>query len=210
MDILTDSSKSDLKRSKLNKTGLPWTALSDHFHCLFCSGIGDAIRGSKGPAYDSPCNEHPNGNDWLAASIHSIEKLNKRHGGGLLAGERKLSSCHFWRMSGFPFGECEHGVGSKSSCWEDDVHLLQEISAPGSERPSTLKLQNYDYIRTGAVVFGRPRRPPSFMKRLPTHISRQKGEQSLSQHRSCDSRALSLQERTSNQHTLAVVAPSDR
>lgn len=73
MDILENSSKSDLKRCKISKSGLPWIPLLDHFHCLFCSGLGDAIRGSRGSGYDSPCNQLPKGNDWLATSIHSIE-----------------------------------------------------------------------------------------------------------------------------------------
>ncbi len=197
MDILENSSKSDLKRCKISKSGLPWIPLLDHFHCLFCSGLGDAIRGSRGSGYDSPCNQLPKGNDWLATSIHSIEKLNIRHGGGRLPGERKLSSCHCWFMTGLPFQKCNHGIGSKPCCW-DNTHLLQEISSPGSEPPSMLDLQNYNYSHTGAVVFGRPRRPVSFMKRLPVHISRHKGEQPVLQHRNCDPASVIIQEPTSS------------
>ncbi|KAL4922784.1 hypothetical protein BDW62DRAFT_171747 [Aspergillus aurantiobrunneus] len=164
MDITMDARKGELKRKQISKEGLLWISLLEHVNCLFCCGIGDVIRGSKADIKDSPCNRLPKGHDWLAASMHSIEELNSRHGGNCAAGARRLSSQHYWFMTGSPFQKCDHIQGSQVSCWSSNP-LLQNITT----RPISLQ-QEYkhpEHCGDGAVVFGRHKRTTMFRIRLP-------------------------------------------
>ncbi|KAL2820975.1 hypothetical protein BDW59DRAFT_181310 [Aspergillus cavernicola] len=126
MDIITDSPKSHLKRTRVEKEGLAWISLLGRLDCLLCSGLGDAIHGLKANAVGSPCNQLPKGRDWLATSMHSIAALNSRHNSRYATSACGLSSQDYWLTTGTPFLNCEHKQGSQVSCWESSL-LLQEI-----------------------------------------------------------------------------------
>jgi hypothetical protein len=152
MDIVMDSPQSELKRNRVVKEGLVWTSLLSQVNCLFCSELGDAILGLKANANESPCNQLPRGFDWLATSMHSVDALNVRHGSQSMGLARRLSSQHYWLMTGTPFQKCQHGKGSRVSCWHTSP-LLQEI-----KNHSWITRQTHtqpQYFCDGAVVFGR-------------------------------------------------------
>ncbi|KAL4892547.1 hypothetical protein BDV59DRAFT_180152 [Aspergillus ambiguus] len=150
MDIVTDSPESELKRCRMVKTGLPWTPLLSRVNCLFCSGLGDAIYGHRTTARDSPCNKLPQGLDWLAASMCSIEALSDRHSNKDMEIARRLSSQHYWFLTGTPFQTCQHGQGTRVSCW-DTSPILQDIK----RRMPQVWCKADEHYGHGAVVFGR-------------------------------------------------------
>lgn len=61
MDIVMDSPKSELKRSRIKKEGLGWTPLLSQVNCLFCSSLGDAIVGLKATQISPPAMNFPRG-----------------------------------------------------------------------------------------------------------------------------------------------------
>ncbi|OGM42240.1 hypothetical protein ABOM_009070 [Aspergillus bombycis] len=161
MDIVTDSPNSELKKTRIDKPGLAWSSLLNEISCLFCSKLGDAIVGLKSRDIQSPCNRLPEGFDWLATTIRSLDILHHRHGGRPMCAVRRLASGQYWSLTGSPFQNCHHGNGSHVSCW-DTNSLLQEIRdarMPKQERERTEGLPN------GAVVFGRRRRMLFFTMR---------------------------------------------
>ncbi|RDW93647.1 uncharacterized protein DSM5745_00969 [Aspergillus mulundensis] len=205
MDLTMDSSKSDLKRCHIKKQGLPWITLLEQVNCLFCSKLGEAIHGSRGDTYDSPCNQVPEGRDWLVATMRSINELNARHGGHCLPGIRRLSDQHQWLMTGSPFEKCGHPNGGQASCWESGA-LIQEIQTTRGR-----KAQQYDkdplYSENGAVVFGRPTGFPISLCQIPGLSM--KNKQSVPGYSSQSSVIASLPISSQGQHDVIMTMPSN-
>ncbi|KAJ5897349.1 hypothetical protein N7504_007637 [Penicillium tannophilum] len=150
MDIVMDSTRSELKKQQLNKSGLVWTSLLSEVNCLFCSDLGEAIVGSRGLNISSPCNSLPKGHDLMAASMQSIEKVSLKHGGKVEGEIRQISHSHCWKLTGSPFQRCQHDT-PEDSCW-DRPGLLQEIQIlQPSNQPNGNGLAGYI---NGALVFG--------------------------------------------------------
>ncbi|KAL3462660.1 hypothetical protein BJX64DRAFT_299412 [Aspergillus heterothallicus] len=140
MDIMKDSYATELKRRTITTTGVPWISLLGHFTCLFCSDLGDAIRGLNGNTPDLSCNQLPKGNDWLAVSMHSIARLNGRYGGDIAANVLQLSSQHYWLMQGLPFQRCDHAEGAKTfGCYKRREGLLRQMSMSRQNAEQSVK-----------------------------------------------------------------------
>lgn len=152
MDIVMDSTRSELKKEHLQREGLAWLSLLGEVNCLFCSGVGEAIVGDRALKTTSACNRLPKGNDFLAASMQSIETLSTRHGGSDQMDFRRLSQNHFWQLTGSPFKRCSH-ANHHDSCWQYP-DFLQEIQTRQSS--SRANDQNIDNCTNGALVFGSP------------------------------------------------------
>ncbi|KAJ5191083.1 uncharacterized protein N7498_010068 [Penicillium cinerascens] len=150
MDIVMDSTRSELKKEHLEKEGLAWSSLLGEINCLFCSGLGEAIFGDRARNTSSACNILPKGNDFLAASMQSIERLSMRHGGSDQMDIRRLSHDHFWQLNGTPFKKCDHET-HQGSCWRSP-EFLQEIQTRKSSSRSNDQIV-YHYAH-GALVFG--------------------------------------------------------
>ena len=205
MDIMMDSHRSELKRCQINSQGLPWVSLLEKVNCLFCSNLGDAIRGFKGFQTDSPCNQLLKGRDWLAASMHSINELNTRHGGGGILGARRLSDQHLWLMKGSPFQKCEHGKESQVSCWESS-DLFQEIQV--SRRPPVEQSSDKQQpCGSGAVVFGRPSKFRAYIDCMRS--SEPKHKRTILERPAQNSGAPTLQIPTIRQHDIAFTVSSN-
>ncbi|KAJ5133971.1 hypothetical protein N7476_002809 [Penicillium atrosanguineum] len=150
MDIVMDSTRSELKKEPLQREGLAWLSLLGEVNCLFCSGIGEAIVGDRALDLSLACNRLPKGNDFLAASMQSIETLSMRHGGSDQICFRRLSQKHFWQLSGSPFKKCDH-VNHHDSCWQCPEFLQEIQTCRSSDRAND---QSMDNCATGALVFG--------------------------------------------------------
>ena len=150
MDIVMDSTRSELKKEHLQKEGLAWSSLLGEINCLFCSGLGEAIFGDRALNMSSACNRLAKGNDFLAASMQSIEMLSVRHGGSDQMDIRRLSHDHFWQLNGTPFKKCDHET-HQGSCWRYP-EFLQEIQTRKSSSRSND--QTVDDCANGALVFG--------------------------------------------------------
>ncbi|KOC13256.1 hypothetical protein AFLA70_57g004081 [Aspergillus flavus AF70] len=155
MDIVTDSPRSELKATSVDKEASAWTSLLSHVKCLFCSQLGDVIVDRNSYGRQLLCNRLPVGLDWLAASMHSLDTLNTRQGGKPTGIVRLLSSEHYWSMTGSPFQDCNHSNASHTSCWDTGA-LLQEVKRG---RLPTEEDEEMNDVRNGAVVFGRGKRP---------------------------------------------------
>ncbi|KAJ6024345.1 hypothetical protein N7540_005142 [Penicillium herquei] len=157
MDIVMDSPRSELRKQTLAKEGLAWSSLLSEVNCLFCSGLGEVIVGARGLKFLSPCNSLPEGYDFMAASMRSIEKLSKRYSHEQQTDTRRLSQYHFWRVSGDPFERCKHSA-LDDSCWHQPS-FLQEINGPDSRPRSNeqglVGCLPSDHL-DGALVFGEP------------------------------------------------------
>ncbi|KAJ5712782.1 hypothetical protein N7493_009250 [Penicillium malachiteum] len=157
MDIVMDSPRSELRKQTLAKEGLAWSSLLSEVNCLFCSGLGEVIVGARGPELLSMCNRLPDGYDFMAASMRSIEKLSKRYSHEQQTSTHRLSQDHFWRVSGDPFEKCQHST-SDESCWHRP-NFFQEINGPDSRAQSSeqglLNCLQGDHL-DGALVFGEP------------------------------------------------------
>ncbi|KAL4963788.1 uncharacterized protein BDV14DRAFT_82633 [Aspergillus stella-maris] len=175
MNLMMDSHKSELKKYHVSRQRQSWTPLLEHVNYLFCSNIGDAIRGYKGRTQDSPCNQLPKGKNWLAVSMHSLDKLNRRNGGDdctMHVKSRRLSNQQFWELTGSPFQTCEHMEGSAITCWESSS-LFQKVqtSQPGRsgkevKHKSHSSQQQQQQSTNGAVVFGRPGKFTPYVYRI--------------------------------------------
>lgn len=154
MDIIMDSTKTELKRKHIDKGGLAWASLLNEVNCLFCSGLSDAIIGLRADTPNSPCNQLPLGLDWMAVSVRSIDALNRKQGGDGVGFLRQLSSQHFWLLKGAPFQRCQHGNDSAVSCWRTNS-VLQEMQNQKYAR--TIGKQEGESFPNGAIVFGRGR-----------------------------------------------------
>lgn len=150
MDIVMDSTRSELKKETLQKEGLAWLSLLGEFNCLFCSRIGEAIVGDRALDISLACNRLPRGNDFLAASMQSIETLSLRHGGSDQIDSRRLSPKHFWQLTGSPFKKCNH-ANYNDSCWQCP-EFLQEIQT--HQCSGRVNDQSMDNCANGALVFG--------------------------------------------------------
>ena len=199
MDIMMDSYKSELKMRHINRGGLAWISLLEQVNCLFCSNIGDVIRGFKGYKQDSPCNQLLKGCDWLAASMHSINELHTRHGGDWSLGTRRLSDHHLWLMKGSPFQKCEHGNESQVSCWESS-ELLQEIqTAP--RRTVEQKCNLLEGWANAALVFRHLKRDITYICRLS--MLNPRSEPPYREQSTQDSAALTLRTAALRQHDMS-------
>ncbi|KAJ6108024.1 hypothetical protein N7523_009347 [Penicillium sp. IBT 18751x] len=150
MDIVMDSTRSELKKETLEKDGLAWLSLLDEVNCLFCSGMGEAIIGDRALDISSACNRLPKGNDFLAASMKSVEIMSKRHGGSHQMDFCRLSQKHSWQLTGSPFKKCAH-ANDAVSCWQCP-EFLQEIQ--NRQCSSQVNDQRIDNCAHGALVFG--------------------------------------------------------
>ncbi|GAB1198650.1 hypothetical protein APSETT444_007977 [Aspergillus pseudonomiae] len=156
MDIVTDSPRSELKTTQIDKEGLAWSFLLSEVNCLFCSQLGDVIVGLKSSDIKSLCNRLPKGSDWLATTIRTLDILHRRSGGRLMSAVRRLGRDHYWSLTGSPFQKCDHGNASHTSCW-DTSSLLQEIK---SGKVHEQENEPTDCVpEGGAVVFGQGKRP---------------------------------------------------
>ncbi|KAJ5714915.1 uncharacterized protein N7483_012096 [Penicillium malachiteum] len=157
MDIVMDSPRSELRKQTLEKEGLAWSPLLSEINCLFCSNLGEVMIGGRGLELLSLCNRLPDGYDFMAASMRSIEKLSKRYSHEEQSNAHRLSQDHFWRVSGDPFERCKHSA-LHQSCWYQPS-FLQEINGPES-RPRTSEQGLVDGLQSdhldGALVFGEP------------------------------------------------------
>jgi len=129
MDIIMDSTKSELKRTKIEREGLSWISLLGKVNCLFCADLGDAIFGLRADIPSSPCNQLPMGLYWMATTMRSIDALAQRYGSNTGA-PRRFSGRHFWILKGMPFQRCQHGTHSQDSCWKTGS-FLQKLEATG-------------------------------------------------------------------------------
>ncbi|KAL4911168.1 hypothetical protein BDW74DRAFT_172632 [Aspergillus multicolor] len=156
MDIVMDSHKSELKRSRIKKEGLSWISVLDQVTCLFCFGMGGVIRGTKAKEPNAACNSLPKGSDWLATSICCIDELTSRRGGVNTLGARRLTSQNYWLIAGDPFQMCDHKEDSGDSCWDSSDPPLQEIQTGKFViQPKSGERQCFE---EGAIVFGRSRK----------------------------------------------------
>lgn len=152
-DIALSSPRTELKKKKIMKEGLPWASLLSEVNCLFCSGLGDAIVGMRAIALDSPCNRLPHGYDLMAAPMRSIDALSKKQGSDVAGVSRLFSSHHIWLLTGVPFQRCRHKENGEATCWNTS-DFLQEIQShePSFQRSNG---QTVSHCPDGAVVFGR-------------------------------------------------------
>ncbi|KAJ5257044.1 hypothetical protein N7478_013148 [Penicillium angulare] len=149
MDIVMDSTRSELKKTTLEKEGLAWTSLLNEVNCLFCSNLGDAIVG-RIKCDDFPsCNTLPPSLDYMAASVQSLKALSKRHGGHIDGEATRLSQSCYLQLTGSPF-QSHHGHADP--CWEN-VDFLQEIQT--SQPANKTRHQSLDKYSSGALVFGK-------------------------------------------------------
>lgn len=155
MDIVMDSPMAELKRRKIERTGLGWTSLLSQVRCLFCSRVGDVIVGRRAIDLNSPCNRLPKNFDLMASTIHSIKALSRRSGYICQGSICRLSTEHVWTMAGDPFTKCEHEATSNSMCWYS-TKFLQNIS--GNLETPTQDSPTVHQYPDGAIVFGRERR----------------------------------------------------
>ncbi|KAJ5113472.1 hypothetical protein N7456_002006 [Penicillium angulare] len=150
MDIVMDSPRSELKKQTLERKSLAWSPLLSEIRCLFCSNLGEAIVGLRGVELSSPCNSLPQGYNFLAASMQSIERLCSKYDHETQGEAHRLLQNHFWNLAGDPFERCNHS-GPHDCCWQR-LDFLQAIRGPQSRPPA--KKQCLSGFPNGALVFG--------------------------------------------------------
>jgi hypothetical protein len=155
MDIVMDSPMAELKRRKIGRVGLGWNQLLSQVKCLFCSGVGDVIYGSRAIDDNSSCNRLPHGLDLMAATLRAIENLSMQSGSLLKSPLCRLSSKHVYLVTGTPFTRCQHTGTSQVSCW-NILHISKY--RPGKDgSTSQPSLRGTQWVN-GAIVFGRQKK----------------------------------------------------
>lgn len=163
MDVVNAPGKGTcMKKLDLRSESKAWVEIANAVGTVVvCSGIGEAITAVEGSTrMSSTCNHLPKSHDYLAATLPCLARLVEQKGVDLHDGNDLVTIAEksYWKISGDPFGPCQHLATSMENCWNRSGMIQQVVCdrSPKMLRMNRMATQHLvqGLPKNGAVVFG--------------------------------------------------------
>ncbi|OAL51264.1 hypothetical protein IQ07DRAFT_416851 [Pyrenochaeta sp. DS3sAY3a] len=163
MDVVNAPGKGTcMKKLDLRSESKAWVEIANAVGTVVvCSGIGEAITAVEGSTrLSSTCNHLPKSHDYLAATLPCLARLVEQKGVDLHDGNDLVTIAEksYWKISGDPFGPCQHLATSMENCWNRSGMIQQVVCdrSPKMLRVNRMATQRLvqGLPKNGAVVFG--------------------------------------------------------